>query len=155
MCKPYWQFLYGIYTLIQIQSYLFIINQPRVSFQFFTFKESSYMVFTSTYHYFYPVSHFETANGIHYLNFCILHQKVCTMTQLCFISDNQIVCLHNKTWRINPWNRRGGNMYCSSVFSFRLHVCGISAGTEFINLWGKKAWPKWFLRKWMTIMNYL
>ena len=25
------------------------------------------MVFTSTYHYFYPGSHFETANGIHYL----------------------------------------------------------------------------------------
>ena len=28
-------------------------------------KESFYMVFTSTYHYFYPASHFETANGIH------------------------------------------------------------------------------------------
>ena len=25
------------------------------------------MVFTSTYHYFYPVSHFETANGIQLL----------------------------------------------------------------------------------------
>ena len=55
------------HTLIQIQSYLFIISQPKVSFQFLIFKESSDMVFTSTYHYFYPVSHFETANGIHYL----------------------------------------------------------------------------------------
>ena len=27
------------------------------------------MVFTSACHYFYPVSHFETANGIHYLQF--------------------------------------------------------------------------------------
>ena len=128
------------HTSIQIQSYLFIISQPKISFQFLIFKESSYkcilancsyligtvpiltqekgrkksdfimcsyicknlpvvmyrkfrnipifkdippicpyflgfrvgknanvMVFTSTYHYFYPVSHFETANGIHYL----------------------------------------------------------------------------------------
>ena len=39
------------HTLIQIQSYLFI-SQPKVSFQFLIFKESSYMVFTSTYHYF-------------------------------------------------------------------------------------------------------
>ena len=56
-----------VHTLIQIQSYLFIISQPKISFPFLTFKESSYMVFTSTCHYFYPVSHFETANGIHYL----------------------------------------------------------------------------------------
>ena len=50
---------------IQILSYLFIKNQPKVtcSFQFLIFQESFYMVhvFTSTYHYFYPVSHFETA----------------------------------------------------------------------------------------------
>ena len=31
------------HTLIQIQSYLFIISQPKVSFQFSIFKESSYM----------------------------------------------------------------------------------------------------------------
>ena len=37
------------HTLIQIQSYLFTISQPKVSFQFLIFKESSYMVFTSTY----------------------------------------------------------------------------------------------------------
>ena len=55
------------HTLIQIQSYLFIISQPKDSFKELVFKESSYMVFTSTYHYFNPVSHFETANGIHYL----------------------------------------------------------------------------------------
>ena len=35
------------HTLIQNPSYLFIINQPKVSFQFLTFKESFYMVFTS------------------------------------------------------------------------------------------------------------
>ena len=40
------------HTLIQIQSYLFIIRQPKVSFQFSIFKESSFMVFASTYHYF-------------------------------------------------------------------------------------------------------
>ena len=34
------------------------------------------MVITSTYHYFYPVSHFETANGIHYL-LIILLQHLC------------------------------------------------------------------------------
>ena len=39
------------HTLIQIQSYLFI-SQLKVSFQFLIFKESSYMVFTSTYHIF-------------------------------------------------------------------------------------------------------
>ena len=33
----------------QIQSYLFMIGQPKVSFQFLIFKESSYMVFTSTF----------------------------------------------------------------------------------------------------------
>ena len=56
------------HTLIQIQSYLFIISQPRVSFHFLSFKESSYIVvFTSTYHYIHPLSHFETANGIHHL----------------------------------------------------------------------------------------
>ena len=55
------------HTLIQIQSCLFIISQPKVIFPFLILKESSYMVFTSTYHcFFYPVSHFETANGIHY-----------------------------------------------------------------------------------------
>ena len=48
MCKPFLQFLYGT-SLIQIQSYLFIISQPKVSFQFLIFKEGSYMVFTSTY----------------------------------------------------------------------------------------------------------
>ena len=51
------------HTLIQIPSYLFIINQPKVSFQFLIFQEGFYMVFTSTYHYFYPVTHFETAMG--------------------------------------------------------------------------------------------
>ena len=56
-----------VHTLIQIQSCLFIISQPKVSFPFLIFKESAYMVFTSTCHYFYPVSDFETANGIHYL----------------------------------------------------------------------------------------
>ena len=40
------------HTLIQFQSYVFIISQTKVSFQFLIFKESSYMVFTSTYHYF-------------------------------------------------------------------------------------------------------
>ena len=30
------------YPLIQIQSYLFIISQPKVSFPFLIFKESSY-----------------------------------------------------------------------------------------------------------------
>ena len=45
------------HTLIQIQSHLFIISQSYVSFQFFIFKESSYMVFTSTYHYFFIQSH--------------------------------------------------------------------------------------------------
>ena len=54
------------YTLIQIQSYLFL-SQPKVSFQFLIFKQSSYMLFTSTYHYFDLVSYFETTNGIHYL----------------------------------------------------------------------------------------
>ena len=44
------------HTLIQIQSHLFIISQPKVSFQFLNFKESSYMVFTSTYHYFFKSS---------------------------------------------------------------------------------------------------
>ena len=34
------------------------------------------MVFTSTYHYLYPVSHFETANGIHYLYMNIYIQFV-------------------------------------------------------------------------------
>ena len=34
-------------TLIQFQSYLFIISQLKVSFQFLIFKQSSYMVFTS------------------------------------------------------------------------------------------------------------
>ena len=34
------------------------------------------MVFTSTYHYFYPVSHPETANGIHYLKFHLPKHKV-------------------------------------------------------------------------------
>ena len=67
MGKPYYNFCMT-HTLIPIPSYLFIINQPKVSFQFLIFQESFYMVFTSTYHYFfYPVSHFETANGIHYL----------------------------------------------------------------------------------------
>ena len=55
------------HTLIQIESYLFLINQPKVSFQFLIFKDSSYTVFTLKYHYVYPVSHFETANGSHYL----------------------------------------------------------------------------------------
>ena len=40
------------HTSVQIQSYLFIISELKVSFQFLIFKESSYMVFTSTYHYF-------------------------------------------------------------------------------------------------------
>ena len=40
------------HTLIHIQSYIFIISQPKVSFQFLTFKEGSYVVLTSTYHYF-------------------------------------------------------------------------------------------------------
>ena len=39
--------LYNLYgTLILIQSYLFIISQPKVSFPFLIFKESFYMVFT-------------------------------------------------------------------------------------------------------------
>ena len=56
-----------VHTLIQIQNYLFIIRQPKVSFQFLICKESSYMVFTSTGIIFYPVLYFEAANGIHYL----------------------------------------------------------------------------------------
>ena len=32
-----------------------MISQPKVSFQFLIFKESSYMVFTSTYHYFFLI----------------------------------------------------------------------------------------------------
>ena len=40
------------HILIEIQSYLFIISQPKDTFQFLISKESSYMVFTSTYHYF-------------------------------------------------------------------------------------------------------
>ena len=36
------------HTLFQIQSNLLIISQPKVSFQFLIFKESSCMVFTST-----------------------------------------------------------------------------------------------------------
>ena len=50
------------HSLIQIQSYLFIISQPKVIFQFLIFKE----IPTSTYHYFHPVSHFNIANGIAY-----------------------------------------------------------------------------------------
>ena len=47
------------HTLIQIQSYLFVMSQPKVSFQFLIFRESSYMVhvFTSTYHFFFIQSH--------------------------------------------------------------------------------------------------
>ena len=39
------------HTLIQIQSYLFIISQPKVNFQFLISNESSYIhvVFNSTY----------------------------------------------------------------------------------------------------------
>ena len=62
--QPHIQFCM-VHTLIQIQSYLFITSQPKVSFRFLILKENSYMVFTCTYHYFYPVSHFETAIGIH------------------------------------------------------------------------------------------
>ena len=40
-----------VHTLIQIQSFLFI-SQPKVSFQFLIFQESSYTIFTPTYHYF-------------------------------------------------------------------------------------------------------
>ena len=40
------------HTLILIQSYLFIISRSKVSFQFLIFKEGSYVVFTSTCHYF-------------------------------------------------------------------------------------------------------
>ena len=36
------------HTVIQIQSYLFIISQPKVSFQFLICKESSYMVLLHT-----------------------------------------------------------------------------------------------------------
>ena len=55
--KPFLQFCMA-HTLIQIQRDLFIISQPKVRFPFLIFNESSSMVFTSTYHYFYPVSHF-------------------------------------------------------------------------------------------------
>ena len=53
------------YTLIQIQSYLLMISEPKVSFQFLIFKEEHGIYFYIPL--FYPVSHFETANGIHYL----------------------------------------------------------------------------------------
>ena len=68
VCKPYLQFCMA-HTFIQIQGYLFIkILISKVSFHvFYCFMGSFCMVYTSTYHYFYPVSHFETANGIHYL----------------------------------------------------------------------------------------
>ena len=35
-------------TLIQIQSYIFIISQPTVSLQFLNFKKSSYVVFINS-----------------------------------------------------------------------------------------------------------
>ena len=52
------------HTLIQIQSHLFIISQPKVSFQF---SKRVPAWDTSTFHYIYPVLYFETANGILYL----------------------------------------------------------------------------------------
>ena len=51
-------------SLIQFQSYLFIISQLKVSFQFLIFKqEFLHGIYLHTI-IFYPVSHFETANGI-------------------------------------------------------------------------------------------
>ena len=44
MCKPYLQFLYGTY--FNSNSELFIISQPKVSFQFLILRENSYEVFT-------------------------------------------------------------------------------------------------------------
>ena len=45
------------------------------------------MVFTSSYHYFYPVSHSETANGIHYMyfkgSFLYLHVHVGSFLHMC------------------------------------------------------------------------
>ena len=55
-----------VHTLIQIQSYLFIISQPKVSFQFLIFLYC--IVFTSIHTIILIQSHiFETANGIHFL----------------------------------------------------------------------------------------
>ena len=76
------------YTLIQIQTYLFIISQvePEVSFPFLIFKESSSIVLTFAYPYcFNPVSHYETANGIHYIPLnetAIYHIKILTQYEM-------------------------------------------------------------------------
>ena len=46
---PYWQFLYDPYINSNSELFIHKQNQPKVSFQFLFFTESSYMVFTSTY----------------------------------------------------------------------------------------------------------
>ena len=57
MCKPYLQFLYGTYVNLNSELFINFLSQPKVSFQFLIFKESFYMVFTSTNHNFFIQSH--------------------------------------------------------------------------------------------------